>query len=254
MRSLYILFKKELKQYFCSPFGWIVFTIITLLQGLSLSSVIELYEKSPVKTNLLLDSLQSTPIFFIYFLFLFPLITMKLFSEEERSGTLETMMTAPIHTWQLVGSKYLAALIYYCFLWLPLILHVKFFTWFTSTPAPASVDHFVGVYTVLFLIGIFFIAVGCLASSLTQSQIIAAILTFGFLLAHVFLGFIPVIMGESFSGASGAEFFNYIAMQNHISNFGIGLLDSRTFIYYISMALLTLLLTHHVVDYRRWKH
>jgi len=61
-------------------------------------------------------------------------------------------------------------------------------------------------------------------------------------------------MGSSFGGASGADFFNYIAIQKHISTFGIGLLDSRTFIYYISMALFTLLLTHHVVDYRRWKH
>ena len=253
MRSLIILLKKELKQYFCSPFGWVVLTIITLLQGLSLSSVIEVYQKAPVTTNLLLDSLQSM-IFYMYFLFLFPLITMKLFAEEERSGTLETMMTAPVRTWHLVGAKYLAALIFYCCLWLPLILHVKFFTWFTSTPAPASIDHFIGVYTILFLIGMFFIAVGCLASALTSSQIIAAILTFGFILAHVFLGFVPIIMGESFNGAIGVEFFHYVAVQEHINNFGIGLIDSRAFIYFISMALFTLLLTHHVVDYRRWKH
>jgi len=254
MRSLYILLKKELKQFFCSPFGWIVFTIITLLQGLSLSSVVELYQNAPVKTNLLHDSLLSTPIFFFYFLFLFPLITMKLFSEEERSGTLETMMTAPIRTWHLLSAKYLASVIFYCFLWLPLILHVKFFTWFTNTPAPASIEQFIGVYSILFLIGLFFIAVGCLASALTESQIIAAILTFGFLLAHVFLGFVPQIMGSSFAGAGGAAFFDYFAIQKQISNFGIGLLDSRTFIYYTSMALFTLLLTHHIVDYRRWKH
>lgn len=254
MRSLYILLKKELKQYFCSPFGWIVFAIITLLQGFSFTSAIEVYEKMPVRTNLLLDSLVLTPFFNIYFLFLFPLITMKLFSEEERSGTLETMMTAPIRTWQFVLSKYVAAMTYYCFLWLPLILHVKLFTWFTSTPAPATTEHFIGIYAILFLIGLFFVAVGCLASALTQSQIIAAILTFGFLQAHSYLGILPKIMGSSFGGAKGADFFNYISMHEHINIYGIGLLDSRPAIYYTSMALFMLLLTHHVVDFRRWKN
>ncbi len=254
MRTLLILLKKELKQFFFNPFGWIVFSIIILLQGLSLSSVLVMYEKSPVHTNMLLDSLTSAPIFYIYFIFLFPLITMRLFAEEERSGTMETLMTAPVRTWQVVGSKYLAALIYYCCLWLPLVVQLKIFTWISSTPAPATIDHFLGIYAILFLIGTFFIAVGCLASALTSSQIIAGILTFGFLLSHIFLGFVPRIMGESFAGAKGAEFFHYIAVHEHINSFGIGLLDTRPVVYYLSMAFFTLLLTHHVVDYRRWKN
>jgi ABC-2 type transport system permease protein len=253
MRILHILFNKEFRQYFCSPFGWVVFAIIMLLQGLCLSSVLEQYEKRPVVNNMLLDSL-TTPIFAIYFLFLFPLITMKLFSEEERSGTLETLMTAPIRTWQVVVSKYLAAFVFYCCLWIPLLLHVKIFDFFSSTPAPLNMGEMAGTFLILFLIGSFFVAVGCLASSLTSSQIIAAIVTFGLLAFHMFLGFVPVIMGENFSGAGGAYFFHYINMAEHINTFGQGLIDSRPFVYYISMTLFTLLLTHHVVDYRRWKN
>ncbi len=254
MRSLLILLKKELKQYFFTPFGWIVLTIIILLQGFSVSAVLEAYESKPVGTNMLLDSFSAGGVFYIYFLFLFPLLTMKLFSEEERSGTMETLMTAPIRTWQVVFSKYIAALSFYCFLWLPLILHIKIFTWVTGTPAPASQEHFIGVFCILFLIGTFFIAIGCLASAITSSQIIAAILTFGMILAHVFVGFIPSMMGESFRIAAGAQFFHYIAAHEHLSSFGIGLLDSRAFVYYLSMAAFTLLVTHHVVDYRRWKN
>ena len=250
MRILHILFKKELKQYFCSPFGWVVFAIITLLQGLSLSSVLEQYEKRPVVNNMLLDSL-STHTFTIYFLFLFPLITMKLFSEEERSGTLETLMTAPVRTWQVILSKYFAAFVFYCFLWLPLLLHAKAFTFLSSTPAPLNGGEMAGVFIILFLIGTFFVAVGCLASSLTSSQIIAAIVTFGLLAFHMFLGFIPMIMSDNF-GAEGM--FHYINMAEHINTFGQGLIDSRPFVYYLSMTLFTLLLTHHVVDYRRWKN
>jgi ABC-2 type transport system permease protein len=253
MRILHILFNKELKQYFCSPFGWVVFAIIMLLQGLCLSSVLQQYEKRPVVNNMLLDSLTN-PIFTIYFLFLFPLITMKLFSEEERSGTLETLMTAPIRTWQVVLSKYLAAFVFYCTLWIPLFLHVKIFSFLSSTPAPLNGGEMTGIFVILFLIGTFFVAVGCLASSLTSSQIIAAVVTFGLLAFHMFLGFVPVIMGESFSGAGGAYFFHYINMGEHINTFGQGLIDSRPFVYYLSMTLFTLLLTHHVVDYRRWKN
>lgn len=250
MRILHILFKKELKQFFLSPFGWVVLAIIMLLQGLCLSSVLEQYEKRPVVNNILLDSLTN-PIFTIYFLFLFPLITMKLFSEEERSGTLETLMTAPIRTWQVVLSKYFAALVFYCCLWIPLFFHIKIFNFFSSTPIPLDSGEMTGVFLILFLIGLFFVAVGCLASSLTSSQIIAAIVTFGLLAFHMFLGFVPVIMGDDFLAAKA---FHYINMDEHIKTFGQGLIDSRPFVYYTSMTLFTLLLTHHVVDYRRWKN
>ncbi len=111
-----------------------------------------------------------------------------------------------------------------------------------------------GVFTILFLVGTFFVAVGCLASSLTSSQIISAIVTFGLLAFHRFLGYIPLIMGEDFSGAKIAEVFHYINRDEHIASFGQGLIDSRPFVYYISMTLFTLLITHHVVDYRRWKN
>ena len=250
MRTLYILFKKEFNHYICSPFGWVVLGIIMLLQGICLSTVLQRYEKQAVTNNMLLDSL-NIPIFTIYFLFLFPLITMKLFSDEERIGTLETLMTAPIRTWQVVGAKYLAAFTFYCILWLPLLVHIKIFSFFSSTPAPLEMGQIIGVFTILLLIGTFFVAVGCLASSLTSSQIIAAIVTFGLLALHFFLGFVPLIMEDNFIGDG---FFYYVSMGEHINTFGQGLIDSRPFVYYLSMTFFTLLLTHHIVDYRRWKN
>jgi len=250
MRTLYILFKKEFNHFISSPFGWVVLSIIMLLQGFCLSTVLQSYEKRAVTNNMLLDSLQI-PIFTFYFLFLFPLITMKLFSDEERSGTLETLMTAPIRTWHVVGAKYLAAFTFYCVLWIPLLIQIKVFSFFSSTPAPLETGQIIGVFTILLLIGTFFVAIGCLASSLTSSQIIAAIVTFGILTLNYFLGFVPLIMENNF-GADG--FFYYIGMTGHINTFGQGLVDSRPFIYYLSMTFFTLLLTHHVVDYRRWKN
>lgn len=250
MRTLFTLYKKELKQFLLTPFGWVVLAFIMLLQGLTLSSVLEQYEKSPVQVNILYSTFNNF-IFWIYFLFLFPLITMKQFAEEERSGTMESLMTAPVTTTQVLLSKYFSSLTFYAILWLPVFLHLKIFTWVTSSPAPATDAHILGTFLILMLIGSFFTAVGLLASAMTSSQIIAAIITFGALAFHLFLGYVPMIAGDSFQGAA---IFHYLAVQEHISYFSIGLIDMRPVAYHLTMAVFTLILTHHVVDFRRWKY
>jgi ABC-2 type transport system permease protein len=250
MRTLYILYKKELKHFLMTPFGWIVLAFIMLLQGLALSSVLEQYEKAPVNASML-HACISTPLFWVYFIFIFPLITMKQFAEEERSGTLESLMTAPVTTWQVVFSKYLSSYTFYAILWLPLLLHIQIFAWITGSPPPVSLAEIYGTFAILLLIGSFFVAVGILASSLTSSQIVAAIMTFGALVFIIFLGFVPMIVGDSFQGSS---IFHYISVHEHLSYFSRGLIDIRPITLYLSLAFFTLILTHHLVDYRRWKH
>ncbi len=107
-----------------------------------------------------------------------------------------------------------------------------------------------GTFTVLMLMGAAFIAVGCLASALTSSQIIAGLLTIGLLVLQYFLGFVTIIWGESFSGAA---FFHYISSQQHLHYFTKGLFDTRPVIYFLSVAIFVLFLTYQVVDFRRWK-
>lgn len=250
MRTLYILYKKELKHFLTTPFGWVVLAFIMLLQGFSLTSVLEQYEKAPVQVNILYSCL-STPIFWFYFIFIFPLITMKQFAEEERSGTLESLMTAPVTTWQVVFSKYLSSYTFYAILWIPVLLHIKIFTWVTGSPAPVTEAEMLGSFGILLLIGAFFIAVGIFASALTSSQIIAAIITFGLLVFLIFMGLIPSIAGDTFQGA---PLFHYVSVHEHLSYFSRGLIDLRPIVFYLSMSALTLLFTHHLVDYRRWKH
>ncbi|MFC5051596.1 ABC transporter permease [Rubritalea spongiae] len=250
MRTLYILYKKELKHFLMTPFGWIVLAFIMLLQGLSLSSVLEQYEKAPVQASML-HSCLSTPLFWVYFIFIFPLITMKQFAEEERSGTLESLMTAPVTTWQVVFSKYLSSYTFYAVLWIPVFLHIQIFSIITGSPAPVTPSEMYGSFGILLLIGSFFVAVGILASALTSSQIVAAIMTFGALVFVVFLGFVPMIVGDTFQGA---PIFHYISVHEHLSYFSRGLIDIRPIVLYFSLSFFTLILTHHLVDYRRWKH
>lgn len=249
MRLFRILTFKELKGYFLSPFGWVILAFVTIMQGISLSTSMKGFRDTPVKDSLVFVTFHS-PLFWFYFLFIFPLITMRLFAEEERSGTLETLLTAPVRSWQVVFSKYIAAMIFYTTLWIPCVIQFKMFDWVTGLPPAWTGGALGGVLTILMLMGAAFTAIGCLASALTSSQIIAGILTIGLLVIQYFLGYVTVIWGNSFAGAS---MFDYISSQQHLYYFAKGLFDSRPAIYYLSLTIFILFLTYQVVDFRRWR-
>lgn len=249
MKLLRILTTKELKGYFLTPFGWVVLAFVAIMQGVSLSSAMKGFRDTPVRDSLVYVTFH-TPIFWFYFLFIFPLITMRLFSEEERSGTLETLLTAPVRTWQVVFSKYLAAMLFYTTLWIPAFLQFRIFDWVTDLPPAWTPGAMLGAFIILMAMGAAFTAIGCLASALTSSQIIAGILTIGLLVIQYFLGFVTLIWGESFAGA---PLFHAISAQNHLHYFTSGLLDSRPVVYFLSVAVMLLFLTYQVVDFRRWK-
>jgi ABC-2 type transport system permease protein len=249
MRVFRILLQKELKGFYQNPFGWVVLAFITIMQGISLSSAMKGFRDTPVKDSLVYVMFH-TPLFWFYFLFIFPLITMRLFSEEERAGTLETLLTAPVRTWQVVLSKYGAAYLFYATLWIPSLIQLKMFGWVTDLPPAWTAGGMAGAYTIILLMGAAFTAVGCLASALTSSQIVAGIFTIGLLVIQYFLGFVTRIWGDGFAGAS---LFGYISSQEHLHYFASGLFDTRPIVFYLSLTTFLLFLTYQVVDYRRWR-
>ena len=163
---------------------------------------------------------------------------------------METLLTAPVRTWQVVFSKYAAAMVFYAVLWVPCVVQFKMFEWATDLPPAFTPGALGGALAAVMLMGAAFTAVGCLASALTSSQIIAGILTIGLLVIQYFLGFVTIIWGESFAGA---RLFHYISSQQHLQYFASGLLDTRPVVYFLSMAVFVLFLTYQVVDYRRWR-
>ncbi|MDP0489982.1 MAG: ABC transporter permease subunit [Verrucomicrobiota bacterium JB023] len=249
MRILLNLYRKELKGYFYSLFGWVVMAFVAVMQGVSLSTAMKGLADAPVAQSLIYITFH-TPVFWFYFLFIFPLVTMRLFAEEERSGTLETLLTAPVRTWQVVLSKYLAAFTFYLVVLIPGAIHFSLFPMLTDIPAPFSQGSFWGAQAILVLMGAFFIAVGLLGSALTSSQIVAGIITIGLLVLHYFLGYVPVIWGDSFSAAG---LFKYLSSQQHLADFTTGLINSQAICFYLLSAVFTLFLTHHLVDFRRWR-
>jgi ABC-2 type transport system permease protein len=249
MRILRILFLKELKSYFLSPFGWLVLAFAALMQGLILSATLEAFG-TEAQTESLVHLNFNSPFFWFYFIFLFPVLTMRLFSEENRSGTLEGLLTAPVKTWQVVISKYLAAYLCFTTLWIPALVHFKLFTTITDIPPPFHNGELFGAIAIIMLMGALFTAIGCLSSVMTSSQMIAGIICVGILLVHFLVGLVTTFYGDQITAA---PFFDFVSSQNHMSAFSRGLIDSRPIAYYLSSAAFILLLTHHLLDYRRWK-
>jgi len=249
MRVFRILFFKELKGYFLSPFGWLIIAFAALMQGLSLSTAMKGFMDLP-RTESLVYIVFQAPTFWFYYLFLFPVLTMRLFSEENRSGTLEGLLTAPVKTWHVVLSKYFAAYVTYLTLWIPAVIHFKLFTVLTNVPPPFSQAEIIGVLAILALMGALFTALGCLASCLTSSQIIAGIVCIALLFIHFLLGLVTHIWGDQIAAA---PFFHFISSREHLDLFSRGLLDSRPVVYYLATTSFILILTHHLLDFRRWK-
>lgn len=249
MRVFSILYRKELRGFLLNPLGWIVIAFVVIMHGVSLSTAMKAFSDTPMANSLVYVAMH-TPVFWFYFLFIFPLLTMKLFADEQRSGTLETLLTAPVKTSQVVLSKYFAALTFYCLLWIPSYIQFQLYTWTTGLPPAWNHGAMIGTYSILFLMGTLFVAIGCFASSLTSNSIVAAIVTLGLLVLHYFLGFVTTIWGENFAGA---QLFQYISAKQHMHYFCSGLLDSRVAVYYLTLTVLTLALTFHVLDFRRWR-
>lgn len=250
MRNLLTIVRKELRTFFLSPFGWVVFALVTLMQGWSMSGAMKALQDAPIRESLVYIVFHM-PHFWFYFLFIFPLITMRLFAEEERAGTLETLLTAPVRTWQVVLGKYSATLAFFATLWIPAFVQFQLFPLLTDVPPPFSSGALFGAFLLVLLMGAFFIAIGCFASSLTSSQIIAGVVTIGMLVIHYFLGYITLIYSDRFPAA---PVFRYVASNEHLRYFTQGLIDSRAIVYYLTATAFFLFLTHHVLNYRRWRN
>lgn len=258
MRTFLILLRKEFRSFVVSPFGWIVLFFVLLMQGWALSASLKVFRDGPQAESLLYFILHA-PNFWFYFLFIFPLITMRLFAEEERSGTLECLMTVPVTTTQVLLAKFSAAYLFYLILWIPL----AFYPWLFDLaclyvdmrqgyrPPNALTYHtpdWVGVFGILALMGLFFTALGTLASALSSSQMIAGIIAIIMLVMLFFIGLAPLIWGEF----EAAPAFYYVSSTHHLEYFARGIIDTRAIVYYLSMTTFTLFLTHRIVDLRRW--
>lgn len=251
MRVFWVLLRKEMRAFFVSPMAYIVLALVMLLNGFCLRAALSILERGPSEGSIVTWTFHAMWFWLSYF-FIFPLLTMRLFAEEKKMGTFETLFTAPVLTWQVVWSKYTAAVMMYCILWIPSLLNFAFVEWITAGQVEMPSGALKGSYLILLAMGLFNLAVGCFASSLTSNQIIAAVISFTVSLLHFLTGLFISVIGRKVT-ESFVDVINYFASTEHIRIFTNGLIDTRPLVYYTSFALLFLVLTHQVVESRRWK-
>ncbi len=250
MRKFLILLEREMKAYFYSPVAYIVLAFFMALIGFNLYTMVSLLNRGPVEVTLV-ELFFNNAIFWFAFILVIPLITMRLYSEEFKLGTIETLMTAPVEDWQVVGSKFAGAMLFYLILWLPTVFFFAFFQWETQNKAAEALGAFGGSYLLLVLMGGFFVSIGCLASVLTRNQIIAAVISLVTVILFFFTGFLGYLLPNI--SQTFQDIVAYFSCVQHMKDYTRGLVDTRPIVFYLSMTALVQVLTFHVFQYRKWR-
>ena len=249
MRIFLTLLRKELAAFFFSLTGYVIIAAVTLLVGLSFVVLMMTLGSSPV-TEPMTELFYDTYFFWLILLLLAPVITMRLFALEKASGTFETLMTTPVGDAQVVASKFMAAMIFYLVAWLPLLASLFIVRYFTQQNAALDAPTLGGMYLGILLIGGLFISLGCFASSLTRSQMTAAMISFVLGMSLFALGFLARI---PVTAAWTSQAISYFNLFEQMDDFVRGVVDTRAVIFYLSATFLFLFLTLRVVESRRWK-
>ena len=250
MRAYWTLVRRELGGHFVSWTGFIVMAVVLFLLGLCFLNLLQALNGQP-SDRPVTELFFSTFYFWAILLLASPVITMRSFAQEKSSGTFETLMTAPVSDLQVVLAKFSGALIFYCLIWLPLlgcILIVHHFSREQLALDPATLaSTFLGI----FLLGALYMALGCFASAISRSQIIAAIVSGALGLSLFLLSFLAyTYSGSRESGP--AQLFTHLGLIEHLKDFAAGVVDTRPIVLYCSLTIYFLYLTLKVIESRRW--
>ncbi len=250
MRKFYTLLSREVRSYFHSPIAYIVLVFFLLVSGVDFYFQVSFMNQRPASYSVQ-EAFFNSIFFWFAFVLIFPLITMRLFAEEFKLGTIEPLMTAPVRDLQVVLAKFFGAVMFYVVLWIPTSLYFVIFQKITHESPVNSLGAFWGSYLMLLLLGMFYISVGCLASVLTKNQIVAAIISFSAITLLFFLGLIQFILLDVSSGMRDA--LGYFSAIEHMGTYSRGIVDTRPIVFYLTMTAFTLTLTYQVFQSRKWR-
>jgi ABC-2 type transport system permease protein len=248
MSTFLCLFKKEIRLCFLSPIAFVVMFFFWILTGLNFWWLLRQLadgESLTTATQQIFGGLISFSL-----LVVIPLITMRLFAEERKLGTLESLLTTPLTATQLVAAKFAGTLVFFIVLWLPVLAY----TLIQQKLSPAEAFQFpdFGVmrsgFLGVILVGGLFISIGLLMSSLTSNQIIAAIS--GFVLLTAFF-FSTMFMAYTAPNPAVQTVCKYLSPYAHLMDFSVGIVDSRTIIIYLSYTGWFLFASMKVIESKR---
>ncbi len=250
MQAFRTLVRRELGGYFNSFTGYAIIASVLLLLGWVFVDLLYKLNGAP-NTEPLTEFFFRTYSFWQILLLTAPVITMRSFAAERSSGTYETLMTAPVSDALVVGAKFTGTLLFYLITWLPLLGCLVVVRYYTGEAVLLDPRTAATTYLGIGLIGCLYMAMGCFASALTRSQVLAAMNAFVFGLTLFLLSLRS--MGAEPPSGLGGRVFAYISMGDHMEQFSRGMVDTRHVFFYLSFTVFFLYLTLKVVESRRWK-
>lgn len=259
--NVWAIVQKELRHYFFSPIAYVVMMIYLTLSGYFFhfglirfmeryryfKEMVQFYKNPQMLAQLNLNEWVIGPALFnmvFVFLFLLPLIMMRSFAEEKRQKTEELLMTSPLTMGQILAGKFLGAFTFIFILILPTVAYQVVLFVVAKPEIGAIVSGYLGIL----LFAAAGISVGLFASSLTENQIIAAVITFVILLFLFIINFISIG-----SGTLLGDIVKYVAVTDHLKNLLRGVIDTRDLVYFISITGLFLFLTKRSLESVSWR-
>lgn len=254
MRNIWIICRKELRSYFVSPIAYILFVMFALIFGWFFWNMLGAFvfysmaaqmrgEMFPMNINesiirQLLGNMNVVNLFFI------PLISMRLFAEEKRNGTIELLSTSPVRDGEVILGKWLASVLLYAGIMVVTALNFAFlFKYGNPDWKPMAVG-----YLGVLLQAAALLAIGTFISTLTKNQIIAGAVTFGVCLLIFVFGWVG-----GYESSTWAQVMTYMSTTTHMESFIKGVIDSKDAIYYLSVIFLGLFLTARSLESLRWR-
>jgi ABC-2 type transport system permease protein len=254
MRNILVIFKKELKSYFASPIAYLLLAIFAVIFGFFFYSATRFFVLQGMQMQMMgrgmpmdVNEYVIRPLLTnasVIGLFLIPMITMRLYAEEKRSGTIELLMTSPVRDLEIVLGKWLSALVLYIsILGISGINLAILFAFGRPDWKPILVG-----YLGLILQGGCLLAIGTFLSTLTKNQIIAGGATFAVCLMLWVLDWV-----SAYDQSAWAKVVSYLSVVTHFEPFSKGVIDSKDVIFYLSMIFFGLFLTTRSVESLRWR-
>jgi gliding motility-associated transport system permease protein len=254
MRNIWTVCRRELYAYFVSPIAWVLLAIFALLSGTFTYLITQSFVRAGFESQM---SGQSFPMnvneqviaplfsnFAVIGLFLIPLISMRLFAEEKRQGTIELLITSPIHELEIILGKWLSAVIMYAALLAVVVLDYSFLFIYGHPDWKPVATGFFGIL----LQGACLLALGTFISTLTKNQIVAGAVGFALALLLWIMNWTT-----SFGNSDTVQFLNYLSIVSHLDSFTRGVIDTKDVLYYCSMIFLGLFLTSRSLESMRWR-
>jgi ABC-2 type transport system permease protein len=247
MSNLLTLTLRELKSFFYSPIAYVVGALFMLLQGAVFWLLLAVLNDPRVDPNVTMSQFFFGGTFFFWFavLLICPLLTMRAFSEEKRTGSIELLLSAPVTEAEVVLSKFLGAWLGYALYWAVTPVFFAVLGRYGRLDWGPVMAGLLGTW----LLGAVLIAIGVLASSLTRNQVIAAILSFVTILLLFSVGILDVFVRDP----EASNLIRYLSLIEHLRDFSKGFVDTRPIAFYTSLTVICLYFTGRIITSPRWR-